>query len=205
MRTGIFTGTLIVVLTALLTVGELSVKENRAVMREYSRFADAVEVAVDDACEYLGLLMYDEQPVNSRRAEFLVNVFVEALAAALGKENAVFEAELKKMIALFAVSDGKGSVLMGAHGGEDDWVAGDGLKSADEEAIAITGYLREKTGWSVGETDYGIFLPDDTGLTGYKAAGGLSLLVCMKYKAGSFAGQNKDILVIRNARIRNTV
>ena len=60
MRVWIFTGTLAIILGVMLVVAELSLREERTVQRAYERFCTAVEAAVDDACEYLSLIVADE-------------------------------------------------------------------------------------------------------------------------------------------------
>ena len=171
MRVWIFTGTLAIIFGVMLVVAELSLREERTVQRAYERFCTAVEAAVDDACEYLSLIDTDEDGGSGQGTEYIKKVFIDSLAAALGKDVSIYGETLEKMITEFVVS-----------------------KNPDRHSKGGF-HLRDSRGKEV-------ILPDQTGLVGYKADSGPSVLVCMVCRLGSGLTGKKDFVCIRNAQLR---
>ena len=213
MRTWIFTCTFVVVLTALTVTGELSLKENREVMRAYERFSSAVDAVLDDACEYLGIIPYDVDGVRQTGAEYVESIFIEAMAAALGEDvDELCRGRLSGMIAVFAISDGKGSMTMRSGGKDGAWKTVSDCGDSDKAAAAVTEAVMDNYGRQNGsgpvlghmpkDLRNGIILPDSTGLTEYKAGEGPSVLVCMVCRRGRGITGDKEFVCVRNARLR---
>ena len=201
MRIGIFTGVLIVVLTALLVCGELILKENRTTIRAYSAFSDAVEYALDDACEYLGVMKGEGMKLTESGAGYLESVFIEALAAALGRDSAATKDTLEGMTVVFAVSDGKGQILLRNTRLGGKWKKAENCSDQDEAAKVISRSVLEGLGVKEGE-DSIVFLPGNTGLTGVKAAENPYVLAYMTCRIGTGIGGVKDFVCVRNAQIK---
>ena len=191
MRVTLFTATFSIILAAVLLVGELRLREDRAVMRMYTELSEATEKALDDTCEYLGIVPEDGNGIGQNGAAYLESIFEEALAASLGIDVAVRRDMIKRMTDIFAVFDGKGSLIVRSKRNGDDRQRFENIKSNDEAAALLSGLLGQE-----------IFLPDNTDMIGNKAADGRSLLVCLKCHSGSLLSNNKDIVIIRNAQIK---
>ncbi|MCR5431626.1 MAG: hypothetical protein K6E95_03615 [Lachnospiraceae bacterium] len=212
VRTEIFTGAFLIILTAVLTVGELSLKEDRNAMRDYERFSYAVEKAVDDACEYLGIVPENENGLTKENAEYVESIFIEAMAAALGRNVNLCRGQLVDMTAAFAVFDGKGRMISRPTGRGGEWKLFENIKNEDEAAEAIMEIIKEgclhEDGFggninrAAAEAEKRLFLPDETGLTGYRASSGRSILVCMVCNRRSGLTGEKGFVCIRNACLR---
>ncbi|MCR5829944.1 MAG: hypothetical protein K6F93_06340 [Lachnospiraceae bacterium] len=193
MRIEIFTGTLIVILSVLLVVGEMALIEHRSVMRMYNRFSDAVEVAVDDACEYLGPVASDNE-IDLGGAEYIEEVFLESLAAALGLDSSVAGKKLADMTDLFVISNGKGLMLVHRTSQRGKWKTFENVETADEAADIIMQNTGKK-----------FFLPDKTGLIQNKAAEGMSVLVLTTFAGGRGITGNRNFICIRNSQLKRKV
>jgi len=190
MRIEIFTGSLIVILVALIVTGEMALMENRSFMRSYNNFTDAVDVALDDACECLALTV-SQKTIDPRGADHVEGVFIESLASALGKEVSLVGKELKEMTNVFVISNGLGLMLLHRTNRGGGWKYIEGVKSNDDAAEMIMENIDAK-----------MFLPDKTDLTQMKAADHMSVLVSMTCIGRRGLTGNKRFVCIRNAQLR---
>lgn len=212
MRAWILTGTLAILLGGMLVVSELSIREERTAARAYERFCCAVEAAVDDACEYLSLLEIDGEGISDPGVEFIEGIFLDSLATALGKDASVFRETLSGMTAAFLLCDPEGNISVRSTRTGEPWKKKSGVKDRDE----LAGLIAETVGNAYKNPDSHskggfrlrdgrgkeVFLPDQTGLTEYKADTGMSVLVCMVCRLGSGLTGEKDFVCIRNAQLR---
>lgn len=202
MRIGVFTGAFIVFLVAVLARGELIHKENRAVMRAYSSFSDAVEIALDDACEYLSLVAGEGMELTDSGAGYIERIYIEALSTALGNETAVFGNRLRGMTALFAVSDGTGKLFARNTRLGGAWKKIENPESPDDTAEELSKLISNGSTAPVAE-EKRLFLPEKTGLIELKASGNIYAVVYMICRIGSGLTENKDFVCVRNAQIRS--
>ena len=203
MRAWILTGTLAIVLCAVIVAGEAGIRENRAAFGVYGRMTQAVETAVDDACEYLMLADAAGKEIERESAVYAENVFTESLAAGLCMDLSVCREKIGEMTAAFMIHDGKETGWIRSTCENEEWREFHAGPDGDDIIKAIMQNPEAGSGSAASVLrDDKLFLPDETGLMEVKAGKGPSVLVLLVCRLPGGVTKGRTFVCVRNAQIR---